>query len=149
MYKSILVPIDGSEPSDYGLVHAIGLARDHKASLLILHAIDAYPLMVEVSSVANVEQMRRDLLKYGEDLLEQARRRAADLGVRAEIVLKELIGGRVSDIIVDEARQAGCDLIVMGTHGRRGIGRLVLGSDAESVTRSSKVPVLLVPHHPK
>ncbi|MDO9313565.1 MAG: universal stress protein [Burkholderiaceae bacterium] len=149
MYKSILVPIDGSEPSDYGLVHAIGLARDHKATLHILHAIDAYPLMVEVSSVQNVEQMRRDLLKYGEGLLEKARRQAADQGIQVETRLKEIVTGRVSDVILDEARKASCDLIVMGTHGRRGISRMVLGSDAESVTRSSTVPVLLVPHRPK
>lgn len=149
MYQSIMVPIDGSEPSDYGLVQAINLARDHKATLHILHAIDAYPLMVEVSSVQNVEQMRRDLLKYGEDILEKARRRAADQGIPVEIRLKEIVTGRVSDMIIDEARKAGCDLIVMGTHGRRGLRRMVLGSDAESVTRASTVPVLLVPHHPK
>lgn len=149
MYTSILVPIDGSEPSDYGLVQAIGLARDHKASLHILHAIDAYPLMVEVSSVQNVEQMRRDLLNYGEGLLEKARLQAANQGVKAETRLKEIVTGRVSEVILDEARKASCDLIVMGTHGRRGLSRMVLGSDAESVTRGSSVPVLLVPHRPK
>lgn len=149
MYKSILVPIDGSEPSDCGLVQAIGLARDHKATLHILHAIDAYPLMVEVSSVQNVEQMRRDLLRHGEELLEDARRRALDQGIPVETLLKEVVTGRVSDVVLDEARKASCDLIVMGTHGRRGLSRIMLGSEAESVLRSSTLPVLLVPHHPK
>lgn len=148
MYQSILVPIDGSEPSDDGLAHAIGLARDHHATLHILHAIDALPMMVEVSSVQNVEQLRQDLLKHGEGLLEQARRQASELGVQTETRLTEIAGGRVSDTILDEARKTGCDLLVMGTHGRRGLSRALLGSDAEAVLRSSTVPVLLVPHRP-
>jgi nucleotide-binding universal stress UspA family protein len=149
MYQSILVPIDGSEPSEAGLAHAIGLARDHHASLHILHAIDALPMMVEVSSVQNVEQLRQDLLRHGEGLLEAARRHAAEQGVQTETRLMELASGRVSDAILDEARKSGCNLIVMGTHGRRGISRTLLGSDAESVLRSSPVPVLLVPRRPK
>ncbi len=52
--------------------------------------------------------------------------------------------GRVAEAIVDEARESGCDLIVIGTHGRRGIGRALLGSDAENVLRHATVPVLLV-----
>jgi nucleotide-binding universal stress UspA family protein len=149
MYASILVPIDGSEPSEYGLVHAINLARDHKATLHIVHAVDAYPLMVEISSTENFEKMQRDLRQHGEAMLDRARRKAVDLGVNAEAHLKEIVVGRASDVIVDEARRAGCDLIVMGTHGRRGLSRWVLGSDAELVTRSSSIPVLLVPHRQK
>lgn len=149
MYKSILVPIDGSATSDEGLEHAIRLAKEHHAKLRILHAIDSYPLMVEVASAENFEHMRLGLNKYGQALLDQARRKAIDQGVDAETALREIVVGRVADVIVDEARDAACDLIVMGTHGRRGLSRLVLGSDAELVARSSTVPVMLVPlHHP-
>ena len=65
-------------------------------------------------------------------------------GVTAETSLHDLRGGRVADAIVEEARQSRCDLIVIGTHGRRGVARAMLGSDAENVVRSSPVPVLLV-----
>ena len=58
--------------------------------------------------------------------------------------VREVVGERVSDVIVDEAAKAGCELIVMGTHGRRGVSRVALGSDAENVLRSSSIPVLLV-----
>jgi nucleotide-binding universal stress UspA family protein len=56
--------------------------------------------------------------------------------------------GRVADVVVEEAAKSGCDLIVMGTHGRRGFSRLALGSDADLVVRSSPVPVLLVRNEP-
>ena len=61
-----------------------------------------------------------------------------------ETLLREVTGERVSDIIIDQAGQHACDLIVMGTHGRRGLQRLTLGSQAEAVARASPVPVLLV-----
>ena len=148
MYTSILVPIDGSESSDYGLVHAINLAREHRATLHIVHAVDSYPLLVEMSSNENFERVHEDLRQYGQGLLDRARLSTVDSGVTAETHLREIVVGRAADLIVDEARRMACDLIVMGTHGRRGFRRLVLGSNAESVVRSSAVPVLLVPHGP-
>jgi nucleotide-binding universal stress UspA family protein len=64
--------------------------------------------------------------------------------VKADAALYETMGGRVSDVIVREAKKWKADLIVMGTHGRRGINRMVLGSDAEAVLRTAPVPVLMV-----
>ena len=68
--------------------------------------------------------------------------RAAALEVETELV--ENYAGRVSDLIIDKAREWGAQLIVLGTHGRRGVGRMLLGSDAEQILRQSPVPVLLV-----
>ena len=145
MYHSILVPLDGSEPSHTGLQHAIGLARDTHATLHLLHVIDSFPLMFELSSQTSFDTMQQELHRWSEGMLETARRQAAEQGVKAEAILRDMRAGRVADCIVEVAREASCDLIVMGTHGRRGVRRMMLGSDAESVARTSHIPVLLVP----
>ena len=76
--------------------------------------------------------------------LANAKTAAAGAGIEADSTLREVTQGRVADVIVDEARSASCDLIVMGTHGRRGFSRAAMGSDAEQVVCTSPVPVLLV-----
>jgi nucleotide-binding universal stress UspA family protein len=90
------------------------------------------------------DAMMREVRGYGEDVLSKAKAAAAAAGVAAETSLREVTRGRIASIVIDEARSSGCDLIVMGTHGRRGFSRLALGSDADLVVRESPVPVLLV-----
>jgi nucleotide-binding universal stress UspA family protein len=88
------------------------------------------------------------LREGGEAILAQGKAQAVQAGVAAETVLIDTLSARVCDLIVQEARRWGAELIVIGTHGRRGVGRLVMGSDAEQVLRLAPVPVLLVrgPH---
>ena len=144
MYKRILVPIDGSDTAARGLAEAITLARDLKATLRVLNLTSDFVLMVEMSNVIDYEKFREGLNQVGRRLLAQASELAKAQGVTAETSLHDLRGGRVADAIVVEARQSRCDLIVIGTHGRRGVARAMLGSDAENVVRSSPVPVLVV-----
>ena len=144
MYHRILVPLDGSATAERGLREAIGLAAEQKARLSLLHVADNFPMLVEMSSVTNYQEMLNELRRYGEDVLAKAKRAAADAGVQADTLLREVTQGRIADVIIDEAKKAGCGLIVMGTHGRRGFSRLTLGSEAERVVRSTTVPVLLV-----
>lgn len=144
MYKRILVPLDGSETARFGLREAITLAKDQKATLHLVHVISEFPVMMEMAAVADYETIQRSITQYAEQMLREAKALAASLDVEADAKVRELKRGRVADAIVDEARDAGCDLIVIGTHGRRGISRAVLGSDAEGVLRQSPVPVLLV-----
>jgi nucleotide-binding universal stress UspA family protein len=146
MYKSILVPLDGSATSDRGLRAAIDLAAALKAKLVLMHVVDDFALLVEMSSSLNYQAMHHDLREYGHKILDQGRRVAAESGVKAELHLREATQVRASDLIVEEAKKHGCDLIAMGTHGRRGFSRLALGSNAEGVMRNSPVPVLLVRH---
>ena len=150
MYKRILVPIDGSDTAARGLAEAIALARELKATVRLLNLTSDFALMVEMSSAIDFEKYRAGLNQFGQHLLDKASRLAAEHGVTSETSLHDLRGGRVADAIVEEARQTRCDLIVIGTHGRRGVSRAVLGSDAENVMRASPVPVLLVrkPAHP-
>jgi len=144
MYKRILVPIDGSDTAARGLAEAITLARDLKATLRLLNLTSDFVLMVEMSSAIDHDKFREGLNQFGRRLLAQASEQAKAQGVTAETSLHDLRGGSVSDAIVEEARKSRCDLIVIGTHGRRGVDRMMLGSDAEQVARMAPVPVLLV-----
>ena len=81
-----------------------------------------------------------------DELLAQAKVLALAQGIEAETVMREVSQGRIADVILEEVQSGACDLIVMGTHGRRGVSRITMGSDAEQVVRMSPVPVLLVRH---
>lgn len=144
MYKRILVPIDGSDTARRGLKEAIALATEQKATLRLLHVTSDFPVMLEMANTLNFDNVRDGLHQYGRDQLDNAKALAKGLGLEVETQLHDLKGGRVADAIVEEAKSAGCDLIVIGTHGRRGFKRALLGSDAEQVLRASPVPVLLV-----
>lgn len=146
MYRKILVPLDGSATAARGLEEAVGLARATGASLVLVHVIDAFPLAMDMTSAGAWEAMVDGLRKHGQGLLEQARSVARDHGVQASDKLVEFPASRVADAIIDEAVAQGCDLIVMGSHGRRGFSHAMLGSDAERVLKASRVPVLVVRH---
>jgi nucleotide-binding universal stress UspA family protein len=149
MYQRILVPVDGSATADDGLATAIRLAAALKCRLTVIHVLTDFPLMVEVASVQNYDEMLARLRRNGDSMLSKAAASAAAAGVEAETRIIEAKTQEVSDVIVEEARKSQSDLIVMGTHGRRGIRRVAMGSEAELVLRSSPVPVLLVRHPEK
>ena len=142
MYKRILVPVDGSTTSNRGLREATGLARQHGARVRLLHVVDESVLAL--APEVGVVDITDSLVEAGKKVLKNAQAVAERQGVKAEIALRENLVGRVADAILNEARKWRADLIVMGTHGRRGISHMLLGSDAEGVLRSSPVPVLLV-----
>lgn len=149
MYRKILVPVDGSPTSDRGLREAVDLARQTGASLRIVHAVnesifDSSYLMPQALSPETYQSLCETMRAGGTRILEAAQTVARDAGVEYSAQLIETVGGRAAQFILDAARQWPADLIVMGTHGRRGVSRLVLGSDAELVLRSSPVPVLFV-----
>lgn len=143
MYKHLLAPIDGSQASQRGLQEAIALARDQDAKLRLLFVVDASLAAIDAKEIRVREDVLDALRRTGRAVLAKGQQQAVDGGAQAEAVMRETTGHRVAAAIVAEAVKAGCDLIVMGTHGRRGISHLVLGSDAELVTKTSPVPVLL------
>lgn len=146
MYKKIICPIDGSPTSDCGMVEAIHLAKDQNAKLLFLHVIDTYFPILDVTGDLNVVYIAETLRNNGKKVLNKAENLAQAEGVTAESKMVEALGGRVSKFVLSQADDWSADLIVMGTHGLRGIERLVIGSDAETVVRKTPVPVLLVRH---
>jgi nucleotide-binding universal stress UspA family protein len=144
MYHRILVPLDGSPTSQCGLQEAIKLASGQDATLFLLHVVDDFGMLVEMTSVRSYDEMVKGLRAYGLEALGKARHAAEEARVRSECLLREVTNQRVAEVIVDQAKQHACDLIVMGTHGRRGFNRIAMGSEAEQVARTSPVPVLLV-----
>lgn len=144
MFKRILVPLDGSAPSRAGLEQALALAKSEGGRVRLVHVVDENALMQGMEPAFNVGELLDALAEEGRKLLAEASGLARRRGVKADAVLYEQRIGRVADRIIREAKNWRADLIVMGTHGRRGIGRLVMGSDAESVLRESPVPLLLV-----
>jgi universal stress protein A len=132
--KTILVPTDFSEHSETALHFAGALARDYGARIVLLHVIPipiAPPIdgAIAAPPVSTADELRERL-------------EAIDLpGVEVQ---RRLIEGRPLEGILDTAADSGCDLIVMGTHGRGGIRRLLMGSVAEGVLRQASCPVLTV-----
>lgn len=150
MYKRILVPIDGSRTSTFGFDEAIGLAKQQDADLCVLHVLDNRVLMHSVGiGPAGVGRLVESLRSSGKQLLARAETKARKHQVPVKTVLIENNVRSVADVIVKQARKWRADLIVIGTHGRRGVSRLVMGSDAEGVVRETTVPVLLVRSKPR
>jgi nucleotide-binding universal stress UspA family protein len=149
MFHRILVPIDGSTTSNRGLEEAIGLASDHKAKICLLHVVDELIVAGGADGIAFVpasyiDEFIQALRAGGKKLLTRADARVRKHGIEVESVLLETIGRRVADQIIKQAKKWRADVIVLGTHGRRGLSRVVMGSDAEMVLRETSVPVLLV-----
>ena len=145
MYQKILVPVDGSPTSMRGLQEAIKLAKLTGARLRLLHVVDeiSFATGMEAATMVTGEMMQL-LREGGEQVLKQAKARVEKAGVRVDTVLADSIAGRVCDHVIEQATAWHAGLIVLGTHGRRGFGRLLMGSDAEMIVRLAPVPVLLV-----
>ena len=150
MYKKILVPVDGSDTANAALQEAIKLARSESTGLRIIHVADSSAAIWDSEfTPIDLEQIRESVRSFARGVLEQAQRTAREAGIEAEtrLVEMETPGQRVAKVIAEHAREWPADLIVIGTHGRRGIDHFLLGSVAEGVMRLSPVPVLLVRGH--
>ena len=144
MYCKILVPVDGSETSTRGLNEAIKIAKAQGSQLRLVHIVNEFIFDSTDAPGLYSESLIETLVKGGREVLAIAEQAAQREGVKAGTVLIESIGGVAADLILAQAKQWQPDLIVMGTHGRRGLARLALGSDAEQVVRAAMVPVMLV-----
>ena len=145
MFKRILVPVDGSQTSGLGLDKAIELAKDQRATLCLLHVIDERSITQNLDGgAAEIDRLFDSMRAAGTQILARAEAKTRKQRARTKAILVENIIRSVADVIVGQAKKLRADLIVIGTHGRRGISRLVMGSDAEGVVRTAPVPVLLV-----
>lgn len=147
MYQRILVPVDGSDCANRGLSEAMSLAHVTGARIRLVHVVDE-PLVAIGADVA--AGAAEDLVAVAREAARQVLADATDkvrlAGIQVSDVLLDSFDGRVCDLVTGAAKTWSADLVVMGTHGRRGVGRMLLGSDAEEVLRLSPVPVLLVRH---
>ncbi|MDH5535306.1 MAG: universal stress protein [Betaproteobacteria bacterium] len=140
MYQKVLVPVDGSETSRTALREAIKLAKEQGAKMRLVYVCEPMGHYFTEGPLDLTAAIRRE----GEQVLGDALAEARKAGVDAATALVESGGRRVAAVIVEDAGTAGADLIAMGTHGRRAVEHLVLGSVAEGVARRAAVPVLLI-----
>jgi len=141
MFKRILVAVDGSETSRKALDAAVELARSAGGRLRVVHAFD------DISFIGGYEydgNALRAARTEAAKVLREASERATTAGVTADEKLVEAAGRRLGEVMAAEATGWESDLVVVGTHGRRGIGRALLGSGAEQVVRLAPVPVLVI-----
>ena len=138
MYERILVPTDGSTATGSAIDHAVELARTHDATLHALYVVDvgAYS-----SLEVGAEVVADGLESEGQSAVDAVADRVADAGVDVETAVET---GVVHRAIVEYVADNDIDLVVMGTHGRTGVGRFLLGSVAEKVVRTAAAPVLTV-----
>jgi len=141
MYDRILVPTDGSDPSEYAAAHAVEFADEHDATV---HALFVMETDVELPSTdvgPGRKQLEESLREQGRRAVDEVERLAKEAGVDCETHVRE---GSAADRILDEAEESDVDLVVMGTHGRTGLDRILVGSTTERVLRRSDIPVLTV-----
>jgi nucleotide-binding universal stress UspA family protein len=145
MYNRILVAVDGSDTSSLALREAVKLAKDQQASLRLIYIVDLTLIYTDLGAPFAVEYQKA-LQAAGEKVITACSAIVRDSGIEfdAAAIPINTIGQHIYDAIKDEAERWRADLIVIGTHGRRGIGRLLLGSVAEGVIRVASKPVLLI-----
>jgi nucleotide-binding universal stress UspA family protein len=139
MYDRILLPTDGSQGTDRAVDEAIGLAAETGAELHVLFVVDAanVPYAPEMTD----ERLETQLRGIGEEAIESIRERAETEGVA---VREAIENGTPHREVLSYVDREGVDLVVMGTHGRSGLDKYLLGSVTERVVRSADVPVLTV-----
>jgi nucleotide-binding universal stress UspA family protein len=144
--RTILHPTDFSPGADYAYRLACSLARDYSAKLILMHvSVDPPPVYGEFGSMPHVSSVHGDMLEP-EGNMEALREKLLHLKPPDDRFATEcvLVEGVPATEIVNLAKDKSCDLIVMGTHGRTGLGRLLMGSVAEQVVRTAHCPVLTV-----
>lgn len=146
MYQHILLPTDGSALSEKANVHAIGLASALGARLTVFHASPEYPTLIFAEGVvlepisAGEYEMRAN--EQAHAIVEAVRQRAQAAGVQCETL--HSIAPIPWEAILEAARGVGADVIVMASHGRRGLGALILGSETQRVLMHTSLPVIVV-----
>ena len=143
MFKHILLPTDGAELSLRAVDTGLALAASLGADVYAFHIVDPYPELSYVVDVArtNQEFFLREAIKQAEGYLQEVHQRASAAGVPCQS--GHTIGNKPYAAIIAAAARQKCDLIVMGSHGRQGVNRLLLGSETQKVLLSCEVPVLV------
>ena len=146
MYKHIFVAVDGSHTSELALKEAIKLGKAMKGQLRLVHVVDELGSTLYNPEFSQSVEISESIINTARDILEKAAATAAHSGIATDTKLIEIktIGHRISEVIAEEAEAWPADIIVLGTHGRRGLSRIFLGSVAEGIVRVSAKPVLLI-----
>ncbi|WP_061958549.1 universal stress protein [Cupriavidus pauculus] len=145
MYDQILVAVDGGASADLAVAQAIAMARAFNAQIKFLYIVDDSELF-DATGTEDTAVLLGQLVQVGERALELASERCQHAGVACikELVERPLGRGNISETIVERADTWPADIIVMGTHGRRGMRRVIMGSVSEGVLAKTNKPVLLI-----
>ena len=147
MYKHIMVPTDGTELSDKAVAAAIKLAKLAGARLTAFHAIEPFPLQGAYAAEASgVAELQPDIfIERSEEYAKRVLEAVAHAAAEADVQCTTLSGHSrsASQAIIETARAQDCDLIVMASHGRRGLEGFLLGSETQKVLTHSSIPVLV------
>lgn len=145
MYKRILLATDGSHSSDLAVDQAIAIARAMDAEIKALYVVDDADTYF-AADYFDPQEMTGKLASYGREILDATAKRLEQAGIRHTTQLddKPVAPGQISSTIVADASTWRADLIVMGTHGRRGFRRMLMGSVSEGVLAKAHTPLLLV-----
>jgi nucleotide-binding universal stress UspA family protein len=143
MFKTILIPTDGSDLSRKALLYGVQLARENKARVVALTVRPPYVIgsMDMIGVVGSQDEFEAETQRYADYALTQAKMAGEAAGVPVETV--QDVGDQPYRAIIDCAKAHDCDLIVMASHGRRGVSALLLGSETAKVLTHSHVPVLV------
>ncbi|GGA51493.1 universal stress protein [Pelagibacterium lentulum] len=143
MYKHILIATDGSELSTKGLDHGLRLAKTVGAKVTIVTVTDVWATSaIAAAGPATIADYEASIRAAVEEILAQASKFATESGVEFET--RHIPNSYAADAIVETAQDNNCDLIVMASHGRRGLRKMLLGSQTTEVLTASTVPVLVV-----
>jgi len=143
MYQRILVPIDGSATSERALDEAIKFAQQQNSRIELIHVLEDI-WYFDNENYLNYVELVQTMRYSGEKILAQAQNKFLQAGVMVDIRLLEAQGERVANVIINEAKNSLADLIIIGTHGRSGFSRMLMGSIAEGVVRMAHIPILLI-----
>ena len=146
MYQRILVATDGSTLSKKAVTSAIALAAATGAELVALKVVARYPMSYFEGGVAmpatEIARVEKQWADNGQAIVDAVQKSALAKGVRTKAITVK--SDLVSDAIIAAAKKNRCDLIVMASHGRRGVKRLLLGSETQLVLTHSHIPVLVL-----
>jgi nucleotide-binding universal stress UspA family protein len=137
--EKIMVAVDGSDFSELAVDQAISLGAICRSRIVVISVVDLFPEQMAVAP-ALVEKMSEEVAKH----LERAKEKIEKARIACETIVR--MGGKPHEFIVQEARDRGIDLIILGTHGRSGIKKVLLGSVAQNVIGSAPCPVMVVPN---
>ena len=143
MYQRILVLIDGSATFGRALDEAIKFAQQQNAQVEVIHVLEDI-WYFDNEDYLNYAELIQSMRGIGEKILARAQKKLQQAGVTAEIKLLETQGERIASVIATEAKNNLADLIIIGTHGRSGFSRMLMGSIAEGVARTAHIPILLI-----
>ena len=145
MYKNILVPIDGSATSNLALKEAITLAQENSSIVKVIYVLDPFSITPDIEYFT-MQDIVQSMRAEGAVILEKARKKLLAAGIHFDVKMVEVntSGERIPEAIAREAKRWPANLIVVGTHGRKGFSHFLLGSVAESIIRIATKPVLLI-----